>query len=333
MFGVHVVPPGLPVGTAVLGGIGSPIDPGPVAGCFMAFIASDSEIMFGQQCFRCTAYWRSRSPSYFCAYCGARGEPHMFLTEAHGVYLQQYSALLMEALGSTDDKEHIIDMDAVADAANAIEKPPFYYAEESQQNKFECRECGCKVDILGNFGYCSLCGTRNDLQEIETKTLTAIRGRINSSSQYEDAVRDTVSAFDSFVGQYVKELVRIVPMTQARKNRLQNGRFHNLAQTRTELKHTFDIDLFAGISEEDVAFAILMFHRRHVYEHNGGEVDQHYIDSSGDTSVRIKQALRETQESAHRTINIIAKMARNLHNVFHEIFPPDDKYIKLHKRN
>ena len=59
-------------------------------------------------------------------------------------------------------------MDAVADAAGKeTDKPPFYYAEESQQNQFLCEACGSFNDILGKFGYCSVCGTRNDLQELD----------------------------------------------------------------------------------------------------------------------------------------------------------------------
>ena len=44
---------------------------------------------------------------------------------------------------------HFIDMDAVADAAGKdIEKPPFFYAEESQQNKFTCAEWNCFLGQL-----------------------------------------------------------------------------------------------------------------------------------------------------------------------------------------
>ena len=48
-----------------------------------------------------------------------------------------------------------------------------------------------------------------------------------------------------------------------------------------ELKGTFDIDILRGFDPSDVAFAKLMFHRRHVYEHNGGEADGKYIADSG----------------------------------------------------
>ncbi len=73
-----------------------------------------------------------------------------------------------------------------------------------------------------------------------------------------------------------------------------------------------------------------MFHRRHIYEHKGGEADEKYIEDSGD-QVRLKQALRETQESAHNTASLVIKLATNLHNGFHEIFPPLEEPIQRHE--
>jgi hypothetical protein len=61
-----------------------------------------------------------------------------------------------------------------------------------------------------------------------------------------------------------------------------------------------------------------------VYEHNGGEVDQKYISDSGDTSVRLKQTIHETKDSAHRLATLVSRMARNVHRGFHSIIPPED---------
>jgi hypothetical protein len=224
-------------------------------------------------------------------------------------------------------------MDAVADAAgSAAEKPPFYYAEQSQQNKFDCSACGSFNDILGVFGYCSRCRTRNDLQELSQKVVPAIRERINGGGPYESCVRDIVAAFDSAAARYVEELTRQVPLTERRRNRLENRRFHNLGLVAEDLKEIFDIDIFDGLSPEDVEFATRMFYRRHVYEHKAGEADEKYIEDSGDTSVRPKQALHETQESAHRIAGFVLKMAGNLHRVFHEILPPDQGPIKQYQK-
>lgn len=140
---------------------------------------------------------------------------------------------------------------------------------------------------------------------------------------HEACVRDIVAAFDSSVGRYVGELTRQVPLTQRRINRLENKRFHNLESVAGELKEIFDIDIFDGLTPEDVEFAKRMFPRRRVYEHRAGEADEKYIADSGDTSARPKQALHETQESAHRIAGLVVKMAGNLHHAFHEVLPPE----------
>ena len=207
----------------------------------------------------------------------------------------------------------------------------FYYAEESQQNKFTCNACGASNDILGRFGYCSTCGTRNDLQELSDKTIPALRTRINSGGPHEACVKDAVSEFDSFVGVCVTQLVKHVRMTPARRNRLENRRFHNLEVVAADLKEILDFDILDGMTVDDIEFAKLMFHRRHVYEHKGGEADEKYIADSGDNSVRVKQLLHETVESAHRIAGLVLKMATNLHRGFHEIFPPDEEPIKRYK--
>jgi len=119
------------------------------------------------------------------------------------------------------------------------------------------------------------------------------------------------------------------PMTPARKDRLRKLQpFHNLQKVADEIKTIFDIDIFKGLSATDIEFSIKMFHRRHVYEHKGGEADEKYISDSGDNSVRVGQKLRETKESAHKIASISIKMLKNIHEGFHSIFPPESMAIK-----
>jgi hypothetical protein len=254
------------------------------------------------------------------------------LTPGQLSYVSQFCAKLTEALNSESDGEYLVDMDAVADAVgSAAEKPAFYYAEEGQQNKFTCEACGTVTDILGRFGYCAVCGTRNDLQELTGKTIPALRNRINAGGPYENCVKDAVSEFDSLVGVCVAQLLKHVAMTPARRNRLENRRFHNLQSVAVDLKEILDVDILEGIKPDDLQFAKMMFHRRHVYEHRGGEADDKYIADSGDSSIRPKQLLKETMESAHRIAGLVEKMATNLHRGFHEIFPPEADPIKRHR--
>jgi hypothetical protein len=122
-------------------------------------------------------------------------------------------------------------------------------------------------------------------------------------------------------------------MRSARRERIRKMRFNDLAMTGKELVGGFDIDIFEGLSDGDIAAATRMFQRRHVYEHNGGEVDEKYLRDSGDTSVRLKRTIRETQGDVHEFANLVLRMARNLHRGFHDIFEPIKEPIEYHETN
>ncbi len=320
---VYALPQGVPVEAINLGGIGQAWNPAPTPGCFPVFIASDSQGKFGHHCPQCNGYWRSGPWPNLCPYCATTAPGHQFLSEAQLRYVRHYCEVLSDALDSASDGEVVIDMDAVADATGKEgKKPAFYVSEQSQQRKFTCGSCEEFNDILGRFGYCSLCGTRNDLADFESQTVPTIRERLNAGNAPEDCVRDAVASFDSFMSQVAKQLVALVPMTERRKKRLLKQRFHNLEEIRSTFKSWFDINVCGGMKDEECRFVELMFHRRHVYEHNAGEVDQKYLDDSRDTSVRLKQHIHETQQDAHSLLNSQVKMARNIHGTFHELFPP-----------
>lgn len=335
LFAVYSLLNSIPVGTIQLGGIGTPWNSPPVEDCIPVFIASDSSSMFGHKCPRCNGYWRSTSvPALWpitCPYCGLKAELHHFLTEGQAKYLKAYCSRAQEALQLDSDGELVIDMDVVADSiGNELAKPDYYYAEESQQNYYTCAACGDKNDILGKYGYCSCCGTHNGFQELTTD-IDILRERIKNSEQYEGFVPEAVSIFDSYARQIAKQLAMRIPMLPSRKKDLEKKLFHNLGPCAEYLDRVFGIDLFQGLSLEEQQFAIMMFQRRHIYEHNGGEVDERYIRESGDTSVRVKQVIYETQNSVCKLLSLLVKMGNNLHKGFHSIFPPEEKPIKMYK--
>lgn len=317
-------------------GLGQAWNAPPFPNCMPVMVGSDSTGKFGRQCPLCDGYWRSEAGALVCPYCAYQADPahrHEFLTSAQRLYVQRYCDRLLEALtGQADQAEYEIDMNAVAAAVGTeSEKPPFYYAEEAQQNSFTCETCGFFNDVLGRYCYCSGCGTRNDLREMDVD-LAAIRKRINETDQHNKCIVEVVSAFDTLAAQYARQLTARVPMRSKRRARIERMRFNTLETAAAELKEVFDIDILAGIKPEDVEFGKLMFHRRHVYEHNGGEVDEKYLRDSGDKTVRLKQVIRETREDAHRVASLVAKLAANLHEGFHDIFPPIAEMIERHEQ-
>lgn len=324
MIGVYALEQGVVVATMNLPGLGDSPNPPPIPGCLPVYVASDSEGKFGHHCPRCDGYWRSGPWPNICPYCATEAPSHEFLSKAQQLYVRHYCRVLTTALQSGVDGDTVIDMDEVADAVDKEDanKPAFYVSEVSQQRKFTCVACEEFNDILGRFGYCSKCGTRCDLAEFEGGTMHSIREQLNGGAVAEDCVRDAVASFDSFTAQYAKQLAELVPMTKRRKSRLVGHSFHDMGEVRSIFRDWFDIDVGAGLKESEIQAMDRMFNRRHLYEHNGGEVDQKYLDKSADTTVRLKQHIHESREDAHSLLGSLVKMARNIHMGFEELIAP-----------
>lgn len=332
-IGIYILPQGIPVGIIQLGGIGQSFNPPPFPSCLPVLMASDSQGKFGHECPTCNSYWRSGGPPVnwpmTCPYCGDGGEGHAFLTQGQRRYLEACAEAVDQAIATLENGEASIDMDQVADLVGKdAEKPKFYYAEQSQQKRFNCTACGAFNDVLGRYAYCSNCGTHNGFQELKSEVDT-IRGKIGPG-EYENTVKSSVSAFDSFARQLTKQLTQRVPMTEKRQKEWGKKLFHALKPCVEALNSVFDISLFEKLTTSEIEFAILMFHRRHIYEHNGGEADQKYINNSGDKSVRVKQTIRENERSAKDICELILKMGGNFHQGFHEIFPPEKMPLNRH---
>lgn len=332
VFGVYALPQGVAVGTIHLGGIGQPWNAPPLPSCVPVLIGSDSLGMFGHRCPACNGYWRSGGlPTRWeatCPYCGVALRSHDTLTAGQTAYLVAFCKLVTDALHSEHDGDHAIDMDEVADASiSAGPRPSFYYAEETQQKLLECAACGHTSDILGRYAYCSTCGTYNGAAELESD-VNAERRKLAVSTDYPAAVTALVSAFDSFARSVAKQLSSRIPMTPARRKEWSQKMFHGVPQSAEAFRSTFDISMLRGVPEADTALAHRLFLRRHVYEHNGGEVDARYIEESGDKTVRLKQVITETRESASCLADIVLRFGRNIMDGFHEIFPVQQVAIR-----
>lgn len=332
LVAIYALPQGVPLEPIHMGGLGEPWSPPPFPGCYPVFMASDSLGHFGHRCPYCNGYWRSGPWPRICPYCAGSAAPQEFISEAQLRYVHHYCETLTDALESEEEGEVIIDMDVVADAAAGTgPKPDFYVSERSQQHQFHCRACNEFNDILGEYGHCSQCGTRNDLDVFEERTIPMIRRELNSGTRPESCLRDGVASLDALISMTAKQLARMVPLSSRRAERLCNRRFHDIEKAREILGGYFDIDIRAGLSEREWRDTVLKFHRRHVYEHSAGEVDQKYIDDSGDVTVQVKQRIREDRQEIHEFLGTLVKIARNLHGGFHDLFPPIGEPIQQHE--
>ena len=334
-FCVAVTYDGEPVGIVPLGGWAPDLaNEGPQTSQYIpVFVASDREEKYGHECPRCAGYWRNEAVPHqwplTCPYCRLRASTHKFLTMGQRRFVGKCCQQVVEALEAEDDGEYVIDMDAIADEIQkGAQRPTFYYAEESQQSRFSCTLCGQFNDILGKYGYCSCCGYRNNL-DLFTAEVDDLKKRLAKGLSPQECVRNLVSEMESAGTDYVSHLVRHVPMTPGRMKQAKAIKFHNLERMSKSLRDVFDIRVTKGISEDDLRFIKMMFHRRHVFEHRGGVADQKYLNQSGDTTVRRGQAIRETRKSAKRFADLLLVMAARLHKGFHTILPVDGTALKV----
>jgi hypothetical protein len=114
-------------------------------------------------------------------------------------------------------------------------------------------------------------------------------------------------------------------MTPKRRTQAEKIRFHELDRTSAELKEVFDIDIFAGMTKDDISFAIQRFLRRNIYEHKAGVVDQEYLDRSNDNKIA-GQKIEERPGNVRNLVEIILKMAANLDDGFLSIVPVDNAH-------
>lgn len=306
----------------------------PRPGCFQVMIATDQRSMWGRKCPDCGGYWRAGTPglaaSTVCCYCGSRFKAYECLSDAQLAYVRATCGFYLSVLEHGQDGLYKIktrDLLRQGIAQGMPASPPDFFVEKSKQTKFSCVPCGSLNDILGRFAYCSSCGTRNDIAMLELDIAKA-RDAVNKGDIHlATALKETVDGFDTVGRNIAQQLCAHVRMTPSRRTKWERMNFAQLDEIATGLKADFDIDILKGIDASDRAFTRLMFHRRHLHAHRGGIVDQKYLDDTGDTSVEVRQLVKETQAELNRLFSSVNKIAKNLLAGFHSILPVHEEPI------
>ena len=335
MAGIYAHPDGFACGNIVMGGIGSPFNTPPLPNCIPVIMASDSQGMFGHECPDCKKHFRTENiPATFplnCPYCGLRTDSFHFLTPPQKSYVTHYVASLRDAAYSAHPDsitEVIIDMNKIADSIETKPRPDFYYTSITQQTEFRCSKCNCYNDIRGRYGYCASCGWRNTAESQKESMEIMRESMVNGDTSPSDALKQSVSEFDSAARDYVNQLTSLVPMKTSRRNELNDLLFHNIDKLDKTLLPYFGINLLRGKSV-DKKFVQMMFSRRHVYEHDGGVATKRYVEKSGDSKTEEGDLIRETIQNTNRIISCLNSMITTFENEFHDIFPPEPFCIEI----
>lgn len=324
----YVLHPGLVIEPFNATGLGTPFPAPSVPGSIPMLLSSDSEGKFGHNCHRCSGYWRGEPWANFCPYCGVSGQSQDFLSHAQRSYAQFYCEKWDEAVSQGESGSIEINLDEIADSTlGLVERPAFYISDERQQTLLRCASCNALNDIIGRFGHCSECFTRNDLTVFEKEVVDESRQRMRNGESAERQLKEIISGFEVLLRNYMRALINYVPLIPERRDQVSKDNY-SPDSAATAFLDVFGINIRRGIDDDEWSLFKRFYERRHVHEHNGGVVDKRYLDNTQDSSVRIGQRIQESVGEVNNLASIALKSAKNLHDGFHKIFPPKPEPIE-----
>lgn len=302
------------------------MNPKPEAPMVPVMLVSDREQCFGRTCPNCKAYFRTRHIAEFlvCPYCSTRAPLIRFTTENQLRFIDEVRQKWVDGFEGDDLDE--IDLDAITKEL-PDNRPHWSYSEELQQHRFTCGKCDNRFDILGEYGCCPVCGQHNSLQvvmsylnaaEAQFESANAsITDRQDREIEWEKMTK-CISDFEAMARDIQKQLARL-PLTPARRKEVEQISFQQILRADELLRGFFGIELLESVSETDRNFVNKMFNRRHILTHNGGRVDQEYLDRTSDSGVRLNQKIVVRSREVARLIPLLKIAAANLFQGYESI--------------
>lgn len=301
-------------------------EPEPPSQMVPAFVISDREMCFGRTCPQCHSYFRTSRPDAIiqCPYCAHRNRNVAFTTKNQLQFIHKIRESFLSAF--KEKRSITIDLDKLADELPE-NRPSWIYSEERQQNSFACPSCKTRYDILGEYAGCPTCGKRNSLQVFEQHTAEVerqfakadaeLKERSEREVEWEKLTR-CVSDFEAMARDIQSQLL-LLRATPKRKKDIEGLSFQNILKANDSLLNWFGFEMLIHFSDDDKTFLNRMFNRRHVLTHNGGRIDQEYLDNTGDTTVRLNQKIAVRSKEIQRLLPLLRTIARNLFQGFESI--------------
>jgi hypothetical protein len=176
------------------------------------------------------------------------------------------------------------------------------YSEKPVDTELVCPECEFRFQVFGIFGYCPKCRTEN--LKIYDANLAIILREIADSQEPNRALRHAYSDLVSTFEQFCRK--KAASFTQ------ETTRFQNITDTRDFFKKQINKNIFDGISEDDQRTIRRVFQKRHLYEHDGGIVNEKYIQIMPEDKKLLGQLAPLSEEEFRAAADILRRVLNNL---------------------
>jgi hypothetical protein len=292
-------------------------------------IPTDSSGYLARECPECEEVFKvmpgtglTDTKHCYCPYCGHKGANDTFWTKEQLAYARSVVAnkVMNEAIQTLKKHEFNIKPKGgfgIGMSLKVSGKVPSVrrYLEPSLETDLVCDKCTLNYAIYGVFAFCPDCGAHNSLLILNknfdfVRKLLAFADTADADMRERlthDALENAVSAFDGFGREVCRTLAEKSGTPVA-----SNLSFQSLASARDALMRHFAFDLRDGLSDDEWAFLITAFQKRHLIAHKMGVVDQKYADVTGDRSTVVGRKVTVTGPEVQRACELLSRLGAHL---------------------
>jgi hypothetical protein len=294
-------------------------------------IPSDEDGYFGRECPSCEAPFKMRGDEYdalpdeielTCPYCGHQEEHDAFMSAAQharamaaaeGLVEQWMHGRMTDILGSTFGQRSSrprrrnsfisIETSYTPGAPPPVRELP-EALEEQTRRVVACSSCGTHHAVYSASSFCPVCGPRpagekvleaitaaREALAVEDRLGEDERETLRAAGVFErfavDAIEAVVSLFEIFAREQFSQ--RVADAQQHTKGK--GNLFQRLDDTAALFAEHTDVDLVELAGDERWQRLKRTFARRHVLTHNGGIVDEKFLNQVPDSGLKVGQRL------------------------------------------
>lgn len=194
---------------------------------------------------------------------------------------------------------------------------------EEWETELKCSVCETEYSVIGTAYFCPCCG-HNNIESAMKDSLCSVEKMINSLDEMENMLIDKVgkdvarnmvrSMLEGSLGDVISSFQKYAESVYTRKSRkiTKVNDFQIVEKGSKLFSEEFGYGYEKWLTNNELKQMNLLFQRRHLLEHNGGIVDDRYIDKSGDTTYVKGQRIVMHKEDAIELIRIVTKLCDGL---------------------
>lgn len=311
-------------------------------------IQPDEEGMVGRECpeQNCEKYFKVKNgtgivnnPAMYCPYCSYKGTPDQFFTKeqieyAKSIAFRHVADMFGKELKKLERHSFKGPFFSMNIKVKSQPAPIRYYVEKQLQENIVCEDCKCEYAIYGIFAVCPDCGQHNIFQmfsknidlimkqlcledELYRKFGETSRAEIDSlmkdirGKTVENACEDAVTVFEAF-GKRVYELKKHSAVNPALV--LHGNPFQSLDRAKDIFFTQFNLDIFQGLSDEEIDKLYVLFNKRHILTHNLGIIDQRFLINTGLRQNILDHKVEISKEEVIISLTTLSKISGTIRN-------------------